>query len=108
MKPEAIERFARAMALYRRVAVAAAAALEASPARAETFFAIRRTDGESIFGDFAWMGCEGPDDWTIAEEEDPSFATEYEIVRMHVESVEKRTFGEPPAEDDDESRMAQL
>ncbi len=61
----------------------------------EKFFAIRLTDGELIYGEFGWVSCDGPNDWTVAEESDHDEATEYEIVEMTVRSVAKRTFGDP-------------
>jgi len=62
----------------------------------ERFFAIRRTDGEQIWGEFTWMSCAGSNDWTVAEEAaEHDEATEYEIVEMTVRSVAKRTFGDP-------------
>lgn len=59
---------------------------------AEHFEAIRRTDGEPIYGEFGWVAAT---DWTAAEEDADGDATapvEYERVRMHVESVEKRKY----------------
>ena len=64
----------------------------------EAFFAIRLTSGELIYGEYGWMACDGPDDWTVAEESNDASPTEYEIVRMHVESLARRTFGTPDAE----------
>lgn len=66
------------------------------PKGGESFYAIRRTDGEPI-GDFCWLGTGDAGDWTPAEE-DAAYAehkTEYEIVRMHVEPIARRTFGDP-------------
>ena len=60
----------------------------------ESFYSIRRTDGELIYGEYAWMSADGPDDWTIAIEGGDDEATEYEIVRMVVEPVAKRTLPE--------------
>lgn len=60
----------------------------------ESFYAIRMADGEPIYGEYSWMGCLGPDDWTVAEESDHAEPCEYEIVRMVVEPVTRRTFGE--------------
>lgn len=68
----------------------------------ETFFAIRLTDGEMIYGEYSWMEASGPGDWTFADEGDHDEPTEYEIVEMTVRSVAKRTFGVPSEEDDDE------
>lgn len=61
----------------------------------ESFYAIRRTDGEQIWGDYAWMGCDGPDDWTVADNADDEEPVEYEIVRMHVEPIARKTYGDP-------------
>lgn len=69
----------------------------------EKFFAIRRTDGESLYDEFGWMSCDGPDDWEVAEQDstdwadDESEPIEYEIVEMTVRSLEKRAFPEPSA-----------
>ena len=60
----------------------------------ERFYAIRLTDGELIYGEFKWMTCDGPDDWTVTEESEHDTPTEYEIVEMIVHPVAKRTFGE--------------
>lgn len=67
----------------------------------ESFYAIRLTSGDQIYGEFSWMECLGPDDWMVAEESDDGPPTEYEIVRMVVEPVARRTFGLP--DDDDEN-----
>ena len=68
--------------------------------RPETFFAIRRTDGEPM-GDFGWMSCDGPNDWEQAEY-DSDFADpesiEYEIVEMTVRSLAKQSFPLNPHE----------
>lgn len=63
-------------------------------AEPESFYAIRLTDGELIYGDYEWMKCDGPDDWTVPDEDTHYEPTEYEIVRMVVEPIAKRTFGE--------------
>lgn len=68
----------------------------------ESFYAIRRTDGEEIYGEYAWMACNGPDDWTVGEESDHDEPTEYEIVRMTVEPVARRSFGEDQWADTEE------
>lgn len=80
----------------------------------ETFFAIRLTDGDLIYGDYAWMTADGPDDWTVAEDADHDRAVEYEIVEMTVRPVARKTFGllrcdvcdEPSAELDDDGRCS--
>lgn len=60
----------------------------------EHLYAIRRTDGETIGDDWEMVTCAGPDDWTLAADmtdpdEDP---VEYEIVRLLVEPVGRRTY----------------
>jgi hypothetical protein len=61
----------------------------------ETFYAIRLTDGEMIYGEYEWMACDGPDDWTVADNsEHDDGPVEYEIVEMTVRSLVKRTFGD--------------
>lgn len=60
----------------------------------ESFYAIRRTDGEMIYGEYTWLACDGPDDWTVAIEGDEDEAIEWEIVRMIVEPVARRTLPE--------------
>lgn len=62
----------------------------------ETFYAIRRTDGSDIGEGYGWMAADGPDDWTVAEEESACWdePAEYEIVLMHVESIARKTFPE--------------
>lgn len=59
----------------------------------EAFFAIRRTDGEPIWGELSWMSADHTDDWTVAEESDHDDPVEYELVRMVVEPIARRTFG---------------
>ena len=71
--------------------------------KSESFYAIRLTDGELIYGEFGWMACNGPDDWTVAEESDHDQPTEYEIVRMVVEPVARRSFGEDLCPEDAEA-----
>lgn len=71
-------------------------------AEQERFYAIRLTAGDEIYGEFAWMGCRGPDDWTVAEDSDHDQPTEYEIVQMIVVPIAKRTFGETQTDDDDD------
>lgn len=60
---------------------------------------MRRTDGEMIYGEFAWTSCDGPDDWRVAEvaEDDGDLdePTEYEIVEMTVRSIAKRLVPNP-------------
>lgn len=69
--------------------------------RGESFYAIRFTDGELIYGEYAWLEADGPYDWTVADESDHDEPTEYEIVRMHVEPITRRTFGGPAPDDED-------
>lgn len=69
---------------------------------AEPFYAIRRTDGELLMGEYAWMAADGPDDWTVPDNSDHDEPTEYEIVNMRPERVAVRTFGEPEPEEDGE------
>lgn len=64
----------------------------------ESFYAIRRTDGESIYNDYAWMAVADPEDWQIAKDyaedtglDDP---VEFEMVRMTVEQVATKSFPE--------------
>lgn len=67
----------------------------------ESFYAMRRTDGEEI-GDYSWVSAGGPDDWTPAEDdaEEADEPIEYELCRMTVEVVSRRTFGpsSPPCD----------
>lgn len=70
------------------------------------FYAIALTDGEFIYGEYQWMGADGPDDWTVAEEGDHDEPTEYVLIRMVPEVVNRRTFGPPPLDDDDEDETA--
>jgi hypothetical protein len=67
---------------------------------AESFYAIRRTDGEPMDGEnLTWMTVLNPDDWEFAVECVEDFTAddeplEFEIVRMTSESVAKRSFPE--------------
>jgi hypothetical protein len=69
-------------------------ATERDSEMSEAFYAIRRTDGEPIWGDFGWITASGPDDWEAAEldSEYADDATEYELVRMTVEPVAVRAY----------------
>lgn len=60
----------------------------------ESFYSIRRTDGERISGEFTWLSADGPDDWTVAEESVDDEATEWEICRLVVEPIARRTLPE--------------
>lgn len=62
-------------------------------------YIIRRTDGEGIYDEYTFMGCEGPDDWTVPDESEHDGPTEYEILRC--EPVATRTFGVPEPDDED-------
>lgn len=72
--------------------------VQPGPARAESFLAIRRTDGEPVWDEYSFVdgGLDAkpwgsfPDD--VADDE----PTEYELVRFHVETVERRTLGRDP------------
>lgn len=59
----------------------------------ETMYAIRRTDGELIYDEYAFLGTSGPDDWLdIEEDADHGYPpVEYEMVKMSVEVVSRRT-----------------
>jgi len=65
----------------------------------EAFYAIRRTDGDLIH-DYGWLGCADAEDWATAEAINHCGATEYEIVRMVVEPLARRTFGTPTPDDE--------
>lgn len=57
------------------------------------FYSIRLSSGELICDEFAWMGCDGPDDWTLPDEADHwGDDVEYEIVYMVPVSVNKTTY----------------
>jgi hypothetical protein len=66
----------------------------------ESFYAIRRVGGEKICG-LEWMTVGGPDDWTLAEEGLSGEPIEWEIVKLTVTPVARRTFGQPD-EDEEE------
>ena len=55
------------------------------------FEAIRRADGELIYGEFAWMGADGRD-WVVAEEAEDDDPTVYEMVEMRPLLIERRTY----------------
>ena len=66
-----------------------------TPTEPESFHAIRRCDGEPM-GDYLWMRVDGPDVWSPTCDDDyQDEPVEYEIVRMVVEPIAKRTFGNP-------------
>ena len=58
----------------------------------EEFYAIRRQDGEPIYGEFTWITCDNPLDWSQVEEIEHDEPTTYELVRMEVHPVVTRTF----------------
>lgn len=62
---------------------------------------IRRTDGGVLLGEYAFMVCDGPDDWTVPDADDPDDPTVYEILAVGP-VVATRTFGEPDADEDDD------
>jgi hypothetical protein len=57
----------------------------------EVIYAIRRADGEPIYGDYSHVIVDGDTDWTPAEEDGEEAATVYEMVRMVVDVLERRT-----------------
>lgn len=68
-------------------------------------YIIRRTDGEEVYDEYAFMACDGPDDWTVVGDQDFDKPTEYEILRCV--AVATRTFGTPEADEDDEDPAAE-
>ncbi len=56
----------------------------------ETMYAIRRTDGELIWDEYAFMTVAGPDDWAPVEDDYADEAVEYEMVRTEVYPVARR------------------
>jgi hypothetical protein len=67
----------------------------------EPLHIIRRADGGVLLGEYAFMVCDGPDDWTVPDADDPDDPTVYEILRCGP-VVATRTFGEPDADEDDD------
>lgn len=61
---------------------------------AEEFYAIRRVDGEPIYGEYSWTSTTGPNDWEPAqlEAEDADDPIEYELVKMTVTPVATHKF----------------
>ena len=53
------------------------------------FEAVRRADGELIWGEFAWMAHDG--DWSLAEDDDDEEVV-YEVVEMRPRLIERRTY----------------
>lgn len=72
----------------------------------ESFYAICRADGTAIWGEYGWLVTSGPDDWSVIQDDHDGEPTEYEIVRMHVEPIAKRTF--PRCSDDDCEEVAEF
>lgn len=64
-----------------------------NPGSEEKFYAIRRVDGEPMWGEYEWMRAMTADDWAAAEEGEHDEPTEYEIVEFHVHPVTTRWFG---------------
>lgn len=65
----------------------------------EREYTIRLANGESIYGEYGWMACDGPEDWLVAEESDHDEPTEYVIERWEKVGEWRRLFG-GPLEDD--------
>jgi hypothetical protein len=60
------------------------------PDTLKPFKAIRRGDGEHIWGEFTWMAFD-PGDWVVAEESDEDEAV-WEVFEMRPVLVERRTY----------------
>lgn len=60
----------------------------------EVIWAIRRTDGEPIGGEYSFMVVSGPGDWdaAIADAEYSDEPIEYELIGMRVVSGGVRTY----------------
>lgn len=73
-----------------------------TPDQTKPTYIIRRSDGEELYGEYAFMLCDGHDDWTVAAESaHDAGPIEYEILRCV--PVATRTFGvDEDDEDDDE------
>lgn len=79
--------------------------------RHETFRALRRVDGEPIFGEYSWYSADGSDPWQGAREDAPDAVedpdadpVEYELVEMTVRVLERQTFGGPAPASSTETR----
>ncbi len=73
----------------------------------ESLYALRRTDGDAIGGEYLFFVVDGPNDWTPAEELEWPYApdpVECEIVRFYVEPLSRRT--QPPPWDGDTCCLA--
>lgn len=59
---------------------------------APVLHAVRRVDRRLLWGEFAFIAVDGPDDWTPALE-DPGWVDQLdvEMLRLHAEPVERRT-----------------
>ena len=59
----------------------------------ETMYAIRRTDGEPIHGEWSFVIVDGPNDWTAAEDDAAGngHPATYELVEMTVKTRRVRT-----------------
>lgn len=66
----------------------AAASVEAP----KPFYAIRRADGEPLWGEYEWVSTK-PGDWSPVDEEDPVDPALYEMVLMVPVVVERRVGG---------------
>lgn len=60
----------------------------------EVQYACRRADGEPI-GDFSFLTVDGPDDWSVAEDDADGSeqAADYEIVKMTIDVAATKTVG---------------
>jgi hypothetical protein len=63
---------------------------------------IRRVDGESI-GEHAFFACDGPADWTVADEDTHDDPATFEILACF--PVARRTFGAPTEPEPDGERL---
>ena len=57
-----------------------------------SYYIIRRVDGGEMYGEFAFMRCEGIDDWTAAREHEHDDDTDYEILACYPRS-RRRFYG---------------
>jgi hypothetical protein len=70
-----------------------------------SFFAVRRTDGEEMFGEYGWAHTDSPDDWAPAERDAETLEGqfEYELVMLVPKRIAVRTiaggqrYAPPPA-----------
>lgn len=61
----------------------------------EIQFSIRRADGEAIGDEWTFVGAKDADDWSGVEDEDSDEPVEFEMVRMELAVVDRKTFGGP-------------